>query len=89
MDVKFRGGHAYIGGHLLDDEVLPLMRLKYGGYAASWGFAIYLASKTDTNPRPSPTDKWPAYPKTPWTAPAASTSATPRRGPEPPTNSRT
>ncbi len=45
VDVKFRGGYAYVAGRLPDDEKLPLMRLKYGGSAASWGFAIYLASK--------------------------------------------
>ena len=32
-------------GQLQDGEVLPLCRLRYGGSAARWGFAIYLASK--------------------------------------------
>ena len=30
---------------LPDGDTLPLMRLRYGGSAARWGFAIYLASK--------------------------------------------
>lgn len=50
VDVKFRGGFAYVAGRLPDDETLPLMRLKYGGYAASWGFAVYLASKNGYEP---------------------------------------
>ena len=28
-----------------DDEPMALMRLRYGGSATRWGFAIYLASK--------------------------------------------
>ena len=31
--------------HLPDGDTMPLMRLRYGGSAARWGFAIYLASK--------------------------------------------
>ena len=43
--MKFRGAFAYVTGHLPDGDTLPLMRLRYGGSAAHWGFAIYLASK--------------------------------------------
>lgn len=43
--VRFHGQFAYIDGHLADGEVLPLCRLRYGGTASRWGFAIYLASK--------------------------------------------
>ena len=43
--VRFHGQFAYIDGHLPDGEVLPLCRLRYGGSASRWGFAIYLASK--------------------------------------------
>ena len=50
VDVKFRGGFAYVACRLPNDETLPLMRLRYGGYAASWGFAIYLASKNGYEP---------------------------------------
>lgn len=39
VEVKFRGGFAYLAGRLPNKETLPLMRLRYGGYggyAASW-----------------------------------------------------
>jgi hypothetical protein len=45
LNVRHRGAFAYIDGHLADGTVLPLCRLRYGGYANQWGFAIYLASK--------------------------------------------
>lgn len=45
ITVRFRGTFAYVDGQLLDGQTLPLMRLRYGGSAARWGFAIYLASK--------------------------------------------
>lgn len=45
VDVRFRGAFAYISATLPDGETMPLMRLRYGGSAARWGFAIYLASK--------------------------------------------
>ncbi len=45
VDIRFRGGFAYVDGHLADGTVLPLCRLRYGGYANQWGFAIWLASK--------------------------------------------
>ena len=45
IDVKFRDEFAYVTGRLKDGDTEPLMRLQYGGSAASWGFAIYLARK--------------------------------------------
>ena len=45
VDVRFRGAFAYVTGRLADGETLPLMRLRYGGSATRWGFAVYLASK--------------------------------------------
>ncbi len=45
VDVRFRGTFAYIDAHLPDGGTLPLMRLRYGGSASRWGFALYLASK--------------------------------------------
>ena len=42
--MKFRGEFAYVTGRLKDSDP-PLIRLRYGGSAARWGFAIYLASK--------------------------------------------
>ena len=43
--VRSRGAFTYVDGQLLDGDTLPLMRLRYGGSAARWGFAMYLASK--------------------------------------------
>ena len=45
LTVRFRSGFAYIDGHLPDGTTQPLCRLRYGGYANQWGFAIWLASK--------------------------------------------
>src|ERR1019366_5405786 len=45
VTVRFRGAFAYVDGQLPDGETLPLMRLRYGGSAARWGFAMYLFSK--------------------------------------------
>jgi hypothetical protein len=45
VNVRHHGAFAYIDGQLADETVLPLCRLRYGGYANQWGFAIYLASK--------------------------------------------
>jgi len=47
MTVKHRAGFAYVTGHLADVEDLPLCRLRYGGSAGRWGFAIYRASHDD------------------------------------------
>jgi hypothetical protein len=45
VNVRYRGTFAYISGQLHDGAVLPLCRLRYGGSATRWGFAVYLASK--------------------------------------------
>jgi hypothetical protein len=45
VNVRHRGGFAYVSGELADGTTLPLRRLRYGGYANQWGFAIYLASR--------------------------------------------
>jgi hypothetical protein len=45
VNIRHHGAFAYIEGQLADGTVLPLCRLRYGGYANQWGFAIYLASK--------------------------------------------
>jgi hypothetical protein len=47
IDVRFRGAFAYVTGQLPDSDPLPLMRLRYGGSANRWGFAIYRASHED------------------------------------------
>lgn len=45
--VRFRGGFAYIDGHLADGTLAPLFRLRYAGSANRWGFAINRASHDD------------------------------------------
>ena len=45
--VRFHGQFAYVDGELASGEVLPLCRLRYGGSAHRWGFAIYRASHED------------------------------------------
>lgn len=45
IDVRFRANFAYVTAQLPDGDTVPLMRLRYGGSAARWGFAVYLASK--------------------------------------------
>jgi hypothetical protein len=47
VEVRFRAQFAYIDGHLSGGEILPLCRLRYGGSASRWGFAIYRASHDD------------------------------------------
>jgi hypothetical protein len=44
VTVRYRAGFAYIDGQLPGGEVIPLCRLRYGGSARTWGFALYLAS---------------------------------------------
>ena len=80
VNVRHRGGFAYVTGELADGTALPLCRLRYGGYANSWGFAIYLASKDGYEDSILPSGYPSAPPKRPSTAPAASTSTTPPPG---------
>jgi hypothetical protein len=47
VSVRFRGAFAYVDAHLPDGEIMPLCRLRYGGSASIWGFAIYRASHDD------------------------------------------
>jgi len=42
-----------------------LMRLRYGGYAASWGFAIYLHSKNGYEPSVLPNGQLAGLPEDP------------------------
>ena len=43
LDVRHRGGFAYVDAHLPDGEVVPLLRLRYGGSATYWGVALHRA----------------------------------------------
>lgn len=45
--IRFHGQFAYVDGQLTDGDVIPLCRLRYGGSASHWGFAIYRASHDD------------------------------------------
>ena len=65
MEVRFRANFAYVNGRLLDDTDLPLMRLRYGGSASIWGFAIHLASKDGYEDSVLPPVIWLAAPKPP------------------------
>ena len=47
MQARYHGSFAYITGVLPGDEQIPLFRLRYGGSAHSFGFAIYLSPARD------------------------------------------
>lgn len=47
LKLRFRTSFAYVDGILPNGEVLPLCRLRYGGSATYWGFAIYLAGRNN------------------------------------------
>ena len=55
VEVTHRAGFAYVTGTLPDGQQLPLCRLRYGGSASIWGFAIYRASHDDYQPNALPT----------------------------------
>jgi len=83
VDVRHRANFSYVDGVLPDGTVTTLCRLRYGGSAHQWGFAIYRASHS-TTPSPSSRPACRSAPaKTPWTPPAASTLGTPPPGTDP------
>jgi hypothetical protein len=45
VQVSYRGPFAYVAGVLPGGEIIPLCRLRYGGSAHSFGFAIYSAAR--------------------------------------------
>jgi hypothetical protein len=45
--LRFRSNFAYVDGEIADGPTIPLCRLRYGGMAGTWGFAIYRASHDD------------------------------------------
>lgn len=47
VEVRHRGNFSYVDGVLPDGTVMKLCRLRYGGSAHQWGFAIYRASHND------------------------------------------
>jgi hypothetical protein len=42
LHIRHRGAFAYVEGKLAVGERVKLMRLRYGGTASRWGFALYL-----------------------------------------------
>jgi hypothetical protein len=59
VKVRFRSNFAYVEGDAKDGTTLPLCRLRYGGRASEWGFAIYLASRDGYEDSVLPSG-WPA-----------------------------
>ena len=47
INLRFRANFAYIDGCQQDGTSIKLCRLRYGGSAHLWGFAIYRASHND------------------------------------------
>ena len=47
VQTRFLANFAYIDAITVDRETMRLCRLRYGGSAHQWGFAIYLASHED------------------------------------------
>jgi hypothetical protein len=47
VDVRFRANFAYVDARYPDGTTRQLCRLRYGGSASLWGFAIYRASHDD------------------------------------------
>jgi len=47
IQLRFRNPFAYVDAVLTDGETAKLCRLRYCGYAATWGFAVWRASHDD------------------------------------------
>ena len=47
VTLRFRSNFAYVDGEIVDGPTIRLCRLRYGGSASRWGFAIYRASHDD------------------------------------------
>ena len=45
LTIRHRRQFVYVTGGLRDGTTLPLFRLRYGGSANSWGFAIHLTGR--------------------------------------------
>ena len=88
VTVRFRGAFAYVDGQLPDGETLPLMRLRYGGSAARWGFAMYLFSKEGYEDAVLPTGAFAGLPEDALDC-AAGLYLTDPRSDQPPTNLQT
>jgi hypothetical protein len=47
VELRFRANFAYVDGRHAHGAAIKLCRLRYGGSAYLWGFAIYRASHDD------------------------------------------
>jgi hypothetical protein len=47
VTVRFRANFAYVDGEIVNGPTIRLCRLRYGGSASVWGFAVYRASHDD------------------------------------------
>ena len=47
VELRFRANFAYVDGRDADGAAIKLCRLRYGGSAHLWGFALYRASHDD------------------------------------------
>jgi hypothetical protein len=74
VQVTCRGAFAYAAGVLPGGEKLPLFRLRYGGSAHSFGFAIYTAACDRYEDAVLLTGLPTGTPRKPLTPPAPSTS---------------
>ena len=63
VDVRFRGAFAYVSGQSPAGDTIALMRLRYGGSATRWGFAIYRASHEDYEDSVLPTGAFAGTPE--------------------------
>ena len=45
VKVRFRANFAGVDGEVEDGPTIPLFRLRYGGSASTWGFAVDSASR--------------------------------------------
>ncbi|GAA3561353.1 hypothetical protein GCM10022222_51390 [Amycolatopsis ultiminotia] len=76
VTTRHHGAFAYISGHLADDTVLPLFRLRYNGSATTGGSPSIWPAETATKTPSCPAATPPEPQKKPWTAPAGYTSTT-------------
>jgi hypothetical protein len=63
LDVRFRANFAYVDGRTEEGEAIKLCRLRYGGSASIWGFAIYRASHDDYEESILPNGMWVGSPE--------------------------
>ena len=74
VQVSYRGSFAYVTGTLPGGEQIPLFRLRYGGSAHSFGFAIYSVAHDRYQDAVLLTGLPAGTPRKPSTPPAPSTS---------------